>query len=455
MTGNYFSVSPGQGLQPQLQVSTLANLGNTCFLNVVIQVLCHTNIFVKLLSEGFPTAEENRRVRGDSITALVKLFTLMLSNDGRHCYPKELYDSLRDKFKKFTDLNQHDSHDLMIHLLNRIRKEEIEALGITSSKHQNNAENVRDCRSVIQRKTLTVVDKVFGGHIFTAYICTECFQPYHLCEPFLALSLPIYERQGNSVLYDTEGYNNLNMGDILQHGTDYQQAVALGLKPFDGSDVIVNGGLENTLISSLEHFTCFEYMKHEYLCKDCNANLKDNVHKMTSVAKRTLIYSPPAILTIHLKRFQQESTGVGFVKNDEHIQFNYHLDIAPFCSSGCLNVDFGVKNIWYMLYGVVVHWGTLRSGHYLIYVMVREDERDMKDFLQKEFLDRDSRFGERELIESMRKINNIGTRHTVKPSAKLGTWYRISDGQCNMVQSYTGTDEILRQKAYMLFYERI
>lgn len=402
---------------------------------------------MQLLSEGFPITEENRRLKGDSITALVKLFASMLSKDDRrHHYPTEFYDSLRDK--KFTDLNQHDCHDLMIHLLNRIRQEERETLGITSSKRQNNAEN---------RQTLTVVDKVFGGHIFTAYICIECFGPYHLCEPFLALSLPIYERQGSSALDDAEGYNSANIGDILQDGSPYQEAVVLALEPFGGSNVMVNGRLENTLISSLEHFTRFEYIKDEYLCRNCNAELKDCEQKMTSVAKRTLIFNPPAILTIHLKRFQQGSMGVGFVKNDECIHYNHHLDIAPFCSSGCLNVDSRVKNIWYMLYGVVVHWGTLSSGHYLIYVMVREDEPGMKDFLQKTFLDRDSRFGEKELIESMRKISSIGTsRHTVKPSTKLGTWYRISDGQCDVVQSYTGTaDEVLRQDAYMLFYERV
>lgn len=42
------------------------------------------------------------------------------------------------------------------------------------------------------------------------------------------------------------------------------------------------------------------------------------------------IFSPPAILTLHLKRFQQ--CGYSFSKVQRHVDFSLTLDLSPFCS---------------------------------------------------------------------------------------------------------------------------
>ena len=51
----------------------------------------------------------------------------------------------------------------------------------------------------------------------------------------------------------------------------------------------------------------------------------------TNAKKQLIIYSPPAILTLHLKRFQQN--GYSFNKVNRHVDFSMVLDLAPYCST--------------------------------------------------------------------------------------------------------------------------
>ncbi|VDM73612.1 unnamed protein product, partial [Strongylus vulgaris] len=107
--------------------------------------------------------------------------------------------------------------------------------------------------------------------------------------------------------------------------------------------------------SCLLEFTAPEELQgaNAYECEKCCAprNKKMNAvgskKKRVSALKRYLIFEPPAVLTLHLKRFQQLE---GLTGNR----------IAP-----------GEKRLLYSLYGVVVHSGSLSGGHYIAYVKSR------------------------------------------------------------------------------------
>ena len=78
-----------------------------------------------------------------------------------------------------------------------------------------------------------------------------------------------------------------------------------------------------------------------------------------------LICELPAILTIHLKRFQQQ--GLRFEKSNKHVQFPFLLDMSPYTSKMCININRDNQNqkpALYSLYGLVEHSGRLNSGHY-------------------------------------------------------------------------------------------
>jgi hypothetical protein len=90
----------------------------------------------------------------------------------------------------------------------------------------------------------------------------------------------------------------------------------------------------------------------------------------TDAQKRLLIDSPPQVLTLHLKRFEQKKGRL--VKNNRHVRFPPLLDLAPFCTQGCQLLVDHQQQLLYSLYGVVEHHGSMAGGHYVAYVKLRQ-----------------------------------------------------------------------------------
>lgn len=142
---------------------------------------------------------------------------------------------------------------------------------------------------------------------------------------------------------------------------------------------------------------------------------KKNVY--TDALKQMLISSPPPVLTLHLKRFQQ--SGYSICKVNRHVQFPLILDLAPFCAAKCKNTTEGDTQVLYSLYGMVEHSGTMRSGHYTAYVKVRPE------------------------------ISSSNGLPAEEPPR--GSWFHISDTSVQPVSE----SKVQSCQAYLLFYERI
>jgi ubiquitin C-terminal hydrolase len=81
-------------------------------------------------------------------------------------------------------------------------------------------------------------------------------------------------------------------------------------------------------------------------------------HGLVAARKRTLLSSVPAVLLIHLKRFDVRS------KRDDRVSFGAVLDLRPFC-----RVDaHSSTHAEYCLIGVIMHRGSRNAGHYWAYV---------------------------------------------------------------------------------------
>ncbi|XP_043927322.1 ubiquitin carboxyl-terminal hydrolase 16 isoform X2 [Protopterus annectens] len=146
----------------------------------------------------------------------------------------------------------------------------------------------------------------------------------------------------------------------------------------------------------------------------------------TNAQKQMLISLPPAILTLHLKRFQQ--TGHSLLKINKNVQFPFVLDMAPFCSPKCKNIAEGEKSVLYSLYGVVEHSGSMKSGHYTAFVKVRTPNDRLVDL-----------------------VLNQNVPKTKEAEPQNGNWFHISDSYVQAVPA----NKVLSSQAYLLFYERI
>jgi len=193
----------------------------------------------------------------------------------------------------------------------------------------------------------------------------------------------------------------------------------------------------------------------------------------SSASKQMLVFSPPAVLTLQLKRFQQTMSGCK--KVNKHVTFPVTLDLAAFCSSTCvalphMSLD---PSVLYSLYGVVEHSGSLRGGHYVAYVKTRPSgspyqdlstffnpplarASDVPSFLEE--VDRKLRRNkavmkdkeEEEVVEDAVNNNKLMVEKELNDGNK-GRWFHVSDSAVQEVQE----DKVLKAQAYLLFYERI
>ncbi|XP_022126856.2 ubiquitin carboxyl-terminal hydrolase 16 [Pieris rapae] len=219
---------------------------------------------------------------------------------------------------------------------------------------------------------------------------------------------------------------------------------------------------ECSIQSCLSNFTALELLtdNNKVGCETCTERIngKNGKTVYTNASKRFLVSSPPAILILHLKRFQIGPRCM-FRKMSKHVDFPTILDLAPFCAMDKLkklpNVNRGQNELLYSLYGVVEHSGGMHGGHYVAYVKVRQAvKRDDPKwwFLPKSANIPASGSGEGDGdSESDLSGYESGEGATPAAEAPVGRWFYVSD---SMVSEVT-EDKVLRAQAYLLFYERI
>jgi len=120
--------------------------------------------------------------------------------------------------------------------------------------------------------------------------------------------------------------------------------------------------------------------------------------------KALRIARPPKVLTVHLKRFQQNFNG-RLTKTSKDVEFSRLLDITHYCTEEARSK----YPMLYELFGLVVHSGSMAGGHYVAYVRKR-------------------------------------------PIRGTPAWYYFSDSQHKRLSSF---QEVKKQQAYILFYQQV
>lgn len=221
---------------------------------------------------------------------------------------------------------------------------------------------------------------------------------------------------------------------------------------------------ECSIQSCLSQFTALELLtgNNKVGCETCTERIngKDGKTVYTNATKRFLVSSPPAILILHLKRFQIGPRCM-FRKMSKHVDFPIILDLAPFCAMDKVrklpNVTKGQTELLYSLYGVVEHSGGMHGGHYVAYVKVRGPVKAGDPrwwFLPKggNISPPATGSGDGD-ADSESELSGYesgeGPASAAEPPS--GKWYYVSDSMVSEVSE----EKVLRAQAYLLFYERI
>ncbi|KAL3656976.1 hypothetical protein V7S43_018179 [Phytophthora oleae] len=299
-----------------------ANLGNTCYLNSVLQCLTYTPCFAQFLldkevfasfnngalpssgnkfgkkfgkSNGFSGNGGNTGGNGFcSVRAMSRLLQSVHGNNAvKVLQPKELVMNVRHISKSFRIGRQEDSHEFFRLLLDSMQRSCLRKAHIKSESHS--------------AASTTFVHRIFGGKLKNYLKCAKCGFVSERFDDFLDLSLEI----SNGV---------------------------------------------NSVKGALRHFTAIEKLdeRNAWKCSSCG--------KPSRAEKGLTIAECPNVLMIQLKRFD-----LMFGKIKRHIEFPQSLDIASGMSKKCEDRRRGRTK--YELHAVLVHAGfSTDCGHYYAFV---------------------------------------------------------------------------------------
>ncbi|QHO50475.1 Ubiquitin carboxyl-terminal hydrolase [Arachis hypogaea] len=175
------------GLDPELSFGItvrkigagLRNLGNTCFLNSVLQCLTHTEPLAAYLQSG--KHKSSCHVAGFcALCAIQNHVSRALHASGRTLSPEDLVGNLRCISRNFQNARQEDAHEYMVNLLESMHKCCLPS-GVPS-----------ESPSAYEK---SFVHKIFGGHLRSQVKCQQCSFCSNKFDPFLDLSLEIFKAE--------------------------------------------------------------------------------------------------------------------------------------------------------------------------------------------------------------------------------------------------------------------
>ncbi|XP_066559117.1 ubiquitin carboxyl-terminal hydrolase 49 [Amia ocellicauda] len=389
----YYSSYPRRKLAPG--VTGLRNLGNTCYMNSILQVLSHLQKFrecfltldlcetEELLAQSRPRSGGGPAAgavngtahcggggsgRGDELgggapAASGKQSALPSLNAAELVQPAEPRSSARQQMSLCHELHTlfrvmwsgrwalvspfamlHSVWNLIPAFRGYDQQDAQEFLCELLDKVQQELESEGTKRKIVipisQRKltkqVLKVVNTIFHGQLLSQVTCLTCNYKSNTVEPFWDLSLEFPER-----------YHCVEKGvGALAYHSDC------------------------TLTEMLAKFTETEALEGRiYACDQCNSKRRKSSPKplvLTEACKQLLIYRLPQVLRLHLKRFRwsgrnhREKIGV-------HVTFDQVLNMGPYCCRDSLS-SLHRESFTYDLSAVVMHHGKgFGSGHYTAY----------------------------------------------------------------------------------------
>ncbi|KAL2338516.1 hypothetical protein Fmac_012962 [Flemingia macrophylla] len=267
------------GLDPELSFGItfrrigagLRNLGNTCFLNSVIQCLTYTEPLAAYLQSG--KHKTSCHVAGFcALCAIQNHVSRALQSTGRILSPEDLVGNLRCISRNFRNARQEDAHEYMVNLLECMHKCCLPSGIPSESPGAYEKSFVHKIFGGRLRSQVTVL--LHGGISERKVKCQQCSYCSNKFDPFLDLSLEIFK------------------ADSLQ--------------------------------KALANFTTAEWLdggERVYHCQRCKQKVR--------ALKQLTIHKAPYVLTIHLKRFHAHDPGQKIKKK---VQFGCALDLKPFVS---------------------------------------------------------------------------------------------------------------------------
>ncbi|XP_058873170.1 ubiquitin carboxyl-terminal hydrolase 21 isoform X1 [Acipenser ruthenus] len=297
----------------------LCNVGNTCFLNSMVQCLSHTRTLRDYCLQKKYRQEVSSRRKTELMNAFSEVLSDLWTTDmSTAVHPGNFNTIFKESVPHFIGYSQQDAQEFLHFLLDRLHSE----INRTSPQNQpisdlpeSKYNKLREDKKAmlmwkhyLEREDSKIVD-LFAGQLKSSLRCSSCGHESTTFDVFYDLSLPIPK----------------------------------------GS---VSGG-RVSLKDCLALFSQVEELKSD------NAPMCDRCGKHTDSTKKLTIQRFPKILVLHLNRFCASRFSIS--KSTATVSFPiHHLDLG----------DYGTEcagKVLYNLYAICNHCGTVHIGHYTAY----------------------------------------------------------------------------------------
>lgn len=287
-------------------LSTLINLGNTCFMNVCIQILEHTVplrefFFSEKYKESFPNAPETLKT-----LFVTSFYNLMKGLHEEDCIvqPISFRNILIKCVKHFEGFRQEDAHECLMFILQLLHEGLANPVPVEINSTEPNRNPVMAWANMLKHEKSSNILYWYYGQYESLKKCLRCNTVFPTYDAWNSLSL---EFPNNSM------QSTFKLTDLLANHIEPE--------PMQGNE--------------------------QYMCERCNV-------KHDAVSQH-FIWKCPPILIVQLKRFKARS------KIENLVDFPFELDMQPYVSPNAKNDSMSMV---YDLYAVVYHQGGLKGGHY-------------------------------------------------------------------------------------------
>ncbi|CAD5111993.1 DgyrCDS1246 [Dimorphilus gyrociliatus] len=289
----------------------LRNLGNTCFMNSIIQCLSNTKLLREYCFYGNYENDINKKssMKGNLIRAFSDLLKQLWSDSSASISPRDFKEQIGKFSSRFDGYSQHDSQEFLLYLLEGLHNDlnlsrEKEKRYIDSSDNVDStpaAEKAEKMWKLYKNCEKSKIVDIFVGQLQSSLKCDKCSYTSNTFEPLWMLHLPLT-------------------------------------------------GQSSKLETCLSQFTKEEVLDRDEkpMCAKCKCRQKS--HKKFSIRRF------PKVLIIQLKRFQHGS----YLTSKLNSSINYPtkgLNMQGHASDG-------VSAPIYDLYAVSNHSGSPQYGHY-------------------------------------------------------------------------------------------
>lgn len=323
----------------------LKNLGNTCYMNSIIQCMSGTIPLARYFLGGYYRPHINRNNQFGSKGIFAESFANLNRNLWEETYafvsPVTIKDISGRINRQFRGKDQQDAQEYLEFFLDSLHED----LNVNHGRHKlkdltEEEERKREMMPIQQASAIewqrythtnqSAIVSWFQGQFRSRLKCLTCGHTSTTYNPFMYLSLPIPPK-----------YKSGGMCSLKECMDEFVKEEIL-----DGEDAW-----------------------HCPMCK-----------KPRKASKQLNISRMPIVLIIHLKRFSNQ--GLWRDKMNTLVNFDRSVDLTQYVprplpprEAEALGVDQNNKNVvppfHYSLYAVSNHYGSLTSGHYTAFVRVQ------------------------------------------------------------------------------------